>query len=119
MFYALGNPIDAEINNQTIRISVDLGNAAQFARYEDVSNTIEIGQGATDGTDVGYYDISIRVYDNFDEIEEDDKDEDEDCDPDEDANCDTERVAGETWYNITIAVLKVYEVGDIVVDPLV
>ena len=71
--YQIGNLYDAESNNQTIRISIDLGRAGDFARYEDSSQKIVVGEGATKGNDVGYYDIKIRVYDNFDEIEEDEK----------------------------------------------
>ena len=26
---------------------------------------------------------------------------------------------GETWYNVTLAILKVYEAGDVVLDPAV
>ena len=81
-----------------------MGRASDFARFDDGPNEIIIGEGETEGTDVGFYDIFIRVYDNFDELEEDEKQEDKDCDPEEDKNCDAPRVAGETWYNITLAV---------------
>ena len=98
-----------------------MGKASRFVRFDDIDNYLYVNEGATKSSDIGFYDVKIRVYDNFDEIEEIDKegDDPDECDDEDDRNCDRDRVAGETWYNITIAVLKEYEDGDLVVDPLV
>ena len=94
-----------------------MGRASDFARWEQGDNTIIIGEGVTEVTDVAYYDIKIRVYDNFDEIEEDEKQADEDCDPAADKDCDPPRVAGETWYNVTLAIAKEQVIGEVYVPP--
>jgi hypothetical protein len=64
--YFIGDAYDAEIANQTLTITVSIDSGALgFVEWNDVNNYLIFRGYEADALDVGYYDISIKVEDNF------------------------------------------------------
>ena len=64
--YWIGEANDAEIKNQTLTITVDIeSRARKFVEWNDLNNLLIFRGYEADSLDVGYYEINIRIEDNF------------------------------------------------------
>jgi hypothetical protein len=119
-FY-LGDVMDQEAKNQTITVEVEYTSASKLINYDDVKRTFTIYDSVTSDINIGFYDLKITIYDNFDTVEIEDyiecKDRTFTTQALEDA-CE-ERKRGETVYNIKMEVRKKFEVGDVFIPPTV
>jgi hypothetical protein len=81
--------------------------------WNDVKRTLTIHKDVTDNFDIGFYDLSIKVYDNFDTVEIDGYVECKDrvFATESLKNRCQDRVRGETTYNIKMEVRRKTEVG--------
>ena len=116
--YFVGDLHDAESANQTIYIEVDLGRASRFVSWDDDDYTLNIDRDETGRYDTGFYDIQIRVWDNFDTVVIEDYVECEDrvfSTEAEQLAC-QDRVAGETIYNIKLEI-RDQQVVDVDIPP--
>jgi len=120
-FY-LGEAIDQEAVNQTVVVEVDYTSAKKLINYDDVTRMFTIYESVTEDINIGFYDLTITIYDNFDTVVIDEYIECEDrTDFATDAQADAceDRERGETVYNIKMEVRKKFEVGDVFVPPTV
>ena len=119
--YFVGDIYDAEAANQTLSISADLGRAAKFARWDDVDHLLIIYEGEADEFDVGFYDVLIKVWDDFDVAVIEGYVECKDREyPNEEARIRAacqDRVAGVSAYPVKIEVRQKFEAGDVYVPP--
>jgi hypothetical protein len=117
-FY-LGDVIDQEAVNQTVTVEVDYTSASRLINYDDVKRTFTIYDSVTTDLNIGFYDLTITIYDNFDTVVIDDYIECKDRTFTTEALKDAckDRVRGETIYRIKMEVRKKFEVGDVFVPP--
>ena len=106
MEYFVGDLYDAESVNQTVSIEVDLGRARRFVSWDDDDFTLKIGRDETSRLNIGFYDISIRVWDNFDTVVIEDYVEcaDRTFSTEAERRACKDRVAGETIYKFKLEV---------------
>ena len=116
--YFVGELYDAESANQTVYIEVDLGRAGRFAKWDDIDFTLNIDRDETGRFDTGFYDIRIRVWDNFDTVVIEDYVEcaDRVFTTEAEKRACKDRVAGETIYNFKLEV-RDKQVVDVEIPP--
>ena len=118
--YFLGEIMDNEAVNQTITITVDIEDRAQaFVEWRQSSNELIMRGEQADVNDLGQYDITIVVEDNFATAEIEGYVECEDREFATEALADAceERVNGIWQYDITITVVEPAADDDVVVVP--
>jgi len=119
--YWVGDIYDAEAANQTLSISVDLENVKKFVRWDEVKHLLIIYKGETDDLNVGFYDVQVKVRDDFDIAAIDGYVECKDrvyASEEERIKADCQdRVAGESIYDLKIEIRQKYEAGDVYLLP--